>query len=622
MSDSRAAQGPIQEGPTLGSSHNLASGSISAPRALFEAGLLHLSAGRPLDAQICCQRALKIDAGFADALHLLGLIALHAQQFDHAAEWLVRAIRQDAKPEYLVTLGTCLKLSGRPDEAVRVLDKAVQLRPDDAGTWGHLGGALVAGERPAEALIAYQQVLRLTPGHVEAALQAAMLLHRLERFEEALAQFDLCDELKPDQAATLRERARTLRALKRYEAGLADLMRAHALDPVDAFTCNNIGDALLALGRYSEGLDWFERAITLRGDLAEVWVNKAFALAQLRRFHEAIAALERAIVLDPSNARAAYELAHLLLVTGHFAAGWAAREARWSMPEFSLDYPKFPQPKWLGKEPVAGKTILVHIDEGLGDALQFVRFVPMLAQRGARVVLVVQDALVSLLSGMPGVAECIPFSASVAGRLPGFDMHCPIMSLPLALGAALETIPPPTPLPPLPPARVEAWQHRLGPRKRLRVGLVWSGNPWQGNDRNRSMKLSTLLPLLDLDVSFVSLQKDVRPDDKALLDARQHTQRDILDPSEALTDFADTASLVSCLDLVITVCTSVAHLSATLMRPTWVMLPYIGDWRWLEDRDDSPWYPTIRLFRQDETRDFAGIVARVRAELAALISNQ
>jgi tetratricopeptide (TPR) repeat protein len=298
MSDSRAAQGPLQS-LAQGSSNDPASDPSSSappsmPRALFEAGLRHLSAGRPLDAQICCRRALEIDAGFADALHLLGLIALQAQQFDHAAEWLIRAVRQDAKPEYLVTLGTCLKLSGRPDEAVKVLDKAVQLRPDDAELWKHFGSALAAGERPAEALLAYQQVLRLSPEHVEATLQSAVLLHRLERFEEALAQFDLCDRLKPDQVATLQGRARTLRALKRYEAGLTDLTRAHALDPTDPLTCNNIGDALLALDRYREGLDWFERAIALRGDLAEIWVNKAFAQAQLRRFHDAIATLKQA----------------------------------------------------------------------------------------------------------------------------------------------------------------------------------------------------------------------------------------------------------------------------------------------------------------------------------------
>jgi tetratricopeptide (TPR) repeat protein len=611
MSDSRAA-----EGSRDGLTNDPISANPSVPREFYEVGLQHLSAGRPLDAQVCCQRALEIDAGFADALHLLGLIALQAQHYDHAIEWLIRAVRQDAKSEYLVTLATCLKLCGRLDEALKVFDKAVQLRPDDPELWRHLAGALVAGERHGEALLAYQQTLKLAPQHVEAALQSAVLLHRLSRFEEALAQFELCDQLRPDHAATLQARARTLRALQRHEACLADLARAHALDPGDAITCNNIGDALLGLGRYREGLDWFEKAIALRSDVAEIWVNKAFALTQLRRFDDAIAILKQAIVLDPSNARAAYELAHLLLQTGNFAAGWAAREARWNMPDFSADYPKFPQARWLGKEPVAGKTILVHIDEGLGDALQFVRFVPKLAQRGARVILVVQDTLVSLLSGLSGVAECIPFSASVAGRLPAFDMHCPIMSLPLALDAMLGEIPPPTALPPLPPARVEAWEKRLAPRKRPRVGLVWAGNPRQGNDRNRSMELSTLLPLLDLDACFVSLQKDLKPDDKALLGVRG----DILDPSDGLIDFVDTASLVSRLDLVITVCTSVAHLSATLMRPTWVMLPYIGDWRWLDNRDDSPWYPSIRLFRQDETRDFDKVVGRVRAELAAFIS--
>jgi tetratricopeptide (TPR) repeat protein len=600
-----------------GSKTNLTDAPSSAqpsPAELFRAGLQHLGAGRPLDAQICGRRALELDPGFADALHLLGLVALQAQQYDHAIEWLVRAVRQDPRPQFLVSLGTALKLSGRRDEALQVFDKAVQLKPDDAELWKHLAGALLAAERHAEALLAYQHALKLAPGHLEAALQSAVLLHRLQRFPEALAQFDLCEQLKPDHVPTLQGRARTLRAMQRHDACLADLKRAHALDPKDALTCNNVGDALLGLGRYQDALDWFAKALALRADITEIWTNKALALTQLRRDSEAIAALREAIRVDPNNARAAYDLAHLLLLTGDFAAGWAMREARWRMPDFSAEYPKFPQPKWLGEAPVAGKTILVHIDEGLGDALQFVRFVPLLAQRGARVILVVQDALVGLLSGLPGVAACIPFSDSVAGRLPPFDMHCPVMSLPLALGVTLETIPPPTALPPLPPARVAAWEQRLGPRKRPRVGLVWAGNPRQANDRNRSMPLSTLLPLFDLDASFVSLQKEVRPDDKALLGSHG-----ILDPSDALTDFVETASLVSGLDLVITVCTSMAHLSATLMRPTWVMLPYIGDWRWLEGRDDSPWYPTIRLFRQDETRDFATVVARVREELAALV---
>jgi hypothetical protein len=197
-------------------------------------------------------------------------------------------------------------------------------------------------------------------------------------------------------------------------------------------------------------------------------------------------------------------------------------------------------------------------------------------------------------------------------------MHCPIMSLPLAFGTRLETIPPSTYLPPLAEERVRVWEDRLRPHSRLRVGLVWSGNPKQANDRNRSMPLSTLASLFDVDATFVSLQKDVRPDDAALL--RERTE--IVDLSAHLTDFVETAALVCCLDLVITVCTSVAHLAATLGRPTWVLLPYLPDWRWLLDRDDSPWYPTVRLFRQDETRDYARVIDRVRNEMNAMISGR
>jgi hypothetical protein len=237
----------------------------------------------------------------------------------------------------------------------------------------------------------------------------------------------------------------------------------------------------------------------------------------------------------------------------------------------------------------------------------------MLAKRGARIILVVQDALQRLLWQTPGVSECLPFSAK---KPPPFDLHCPIMSLPLALGATLETIPPANYLPPLPAEPVQAWRARLGPHTRLRVGLVWSGNPKQGNDCNRSMPLARLTPLLGMDATFVSLQKDPRPDDKALL----AELTGVLDPSADLSDFVETAALISCLDLVITVCTSVAHLAATVGRPTWVMLPYVGDWRWLTSRDDSPWYPSMRLFRQDVGRDYATVVDRVRLELARMVS--
>jgi hypothetical protein len=237
----------------------------------------------------------------------------------------------------------------------------------------------------------------------------------------------------------------------------------------------------------------------------------------------------------------------------------------------------------------------------------------MLAARGASIVLVVQEGLCALLSGLPGLSACLPFGTK---EFPPIDFHCPIMSLPLAFGTTLETIPPASYLPPFPPARLQAWNDRLGTHDRLRVGLAWAGNPRQGNDRNRSMPLSVLAPLLDCDATFVSLQKDLKADDRTFLE----TQTDIVDLTAGLTDFAETAALIRNLDLVITVCTSVAHVAGTLGKETWVMLPYVGDWRWLDGRDDSPWYPAVRLFRQDHTRSYDSVVTRVRGELLAKIS--
>jgi tetratricopeptide (TPR) repeat protein len=584
------------------------------PAALHAAGLAHLHAGRQLDAQLCCEQALAIDPGHADSLQLLGLIALQAQQYDHAVEWLSRAILIDPRPESLSALGFTLKQAGRLDEAFAVFDKAVQLRPDDTELWKQLGGALAALDRRDEALAAYQVVLKLDPRHFEAAHASALLLQQMERFEDALVYFNLCVEWLPDNVPTLLSRARVLRALERTEECLADYRRLHALAPDDGTICNNIGNALLALDRHEEGFAWFDRALLLAPDHVEVLHNKGIGLYRLHRLGEAIEVYAHASARHPNDGRSLWQLAHLHLQTGDYARGWAEREARWMTADFAPGYPKLPpDKKWLGKEDVRGKTVLICSDEGFGDTLQFARYVPLLAARGASTVLMVQPALCPLLAGLPGVISCIPYGTT---DLPPFDLHCPIMSLPLAFGTTLDSIPSASYLPPLPKARVQTWADRLHPHDQLRVGLVWSGNPRQGNDRNRSMPLATLAPLLDCDATFVSLQKDVRPDDRAYLS----TRHEIIDLTAAVTDFVETAALIENLDLVITVCTSVAHLAGTLGRPTWVMLPYVGDWRWLTDRSDSPWYPAVRLFRQDGTRDYAGTVEQVRRELQPLIS--
>jgi Glycosyltransferase family 9 (heptosyltransferase) len=277
----------------------------------------------------------------------------------------------------------------------------------------------------------------------------------------------------------------------------------------------------------------------------------------------------------------------------------------------------FPQPRWSGAEAIAGKTILVHSEQGFGDAIQFCRYVPLLAARGARVILEVERPLQGLMRELTGAAMVI----AKGDPLPDCDLQCPLLSLPFAFGTTLETIPSATPYLIAPVPAAWTWQAKLGPKlgpnPRPRVGLAWSGRPTYKNDHIRSIGLRALLPLLAIDATFVSLQKDVRPDDAALLNER----RDLLHFGDALADFSDTAALISQLDLVISADTSVAHLAGALARPVWILLPYVPDWRWLLERNDSPWYPTARLFRQSQNRQWDHVIERARQDLLVFLAH-
>ncbi len=579
--------------------------------AQCEAGHRALEAGQALEAQICCQRLLAADPNHAPALHLMGLIAFDAGQYDHALAWISRAIVQAPEPDFLASLGATLSRQGRHEEALKAFDKAVQLEPDNAARWKQLGDALMELKRYDHALLSFQHVLKLDPRNPNAAYKSGVLLHEAGRHEEAVACLNICDELLPNRAPALQARARALLALRKFESALSDNLRVNTLAPDNADTLNNIGACLQSLGREEEALAWFDRALERLPDWIEILNNKANILHQLQRFDEALALYDDVRARRLDNVTTNWNWALLKMLLGDFEAGWAGREARWSIPDPS-PYPKFNQPMWLGEESIVGKTILVHVDEGLGDTIQFIRYVPMVLARGARVVLAVEPSLVPLLSEFPGVSQCLAHSDT----LPAFDMHCPIGSLPLAFNTGLDTIPAEgSYLPPPHEERIQSWNARFGSHDRLRVGLVWSGSRTHRNDHNRSISLQALSRIFDVEAVFVSLQKDVREDDKAELG-----RSEIIDWTAELTDFADTAALVKCLDLVISVDTSVAHLAGAMGCPTWILLPWTPDYRWLLHRDDSPWYPSVRLFRQDETRDYARVLDRVRAELLERIA--
>jgi len=584
------------------------------PLAMLHAAMLQETiAGRFLEALSLGQQALGLDPQNADTMHLMAMVYLEAKQAEHAVEWTRRAIGKDAKPAYFTTLGLALSALGRHDEALKAFDTALQRQPSDAQLWWQKGNALLAMARASDALLAFEETCRLDPRHGDAAFKCGHILHALGRYDEALTHLGRSVSLQGHHAPILHTRAAVLKELDRLDEALADAERAIALDPAQAEACGNLGAILEALGRMDEALAWYDRALALKPNVARMITNRGGVLAKLGRIDEAMAEYKRSMAVDPAYGEAAWNLALLQMLTGDFENGLKGREIRWQFPQLRPAYPNLGGPMWLGAEPLAGKTIVVCAEEGLGDSIQHVRYVPLLAARGARVILVVEPALCPLLAGVAGVAQCLPKLEDTA--LPPYDYHIPINCLPLAFATRLDSIPSGAGyLPPPAAERVKAWERRLGAHERLRVGLVWSGNPGHLNDRNRSTTLQTFAPLFDVDATFVSLQKDPRPQDAALLRA----QPGVVDLTAELKDFADTAALVACLDLVIAVDTSVAHLAAALGKPTWLLLPNMPDFRWLLGRDDSPWYPPLRLFRQTMTRDYESVIERVRGELIDL----
>jgi Tfp pilus assembly protein PilF len=485
---------------------------------------------------------------------------------------------------------------------------------EDALVSNHLGDQLWQLKRMDEALLHFQQALQLNPQYFEAAENFGRLLLDLGRPAEALDYLDAAERLNPNSASVYRIRGICLQEANRLADAEADFARSIALAPDVAETHNNLGLLHWKLGRTDQAFASIDRAIALRPDFAAAFANKAWMLLDLQLLDQAFAAFRRSLAIDPNRASTIFSFALLQLLTGDFERGWAGREARWTASPLGLADLGFAQPLWRGEQPIAGKTIFLYCDEGLGDSIQFARYVPMMAALGARIILGVRPAIQQLLAGISGVAECTTREAAASLA---FDLHCPLGSLPLAFKTRLDTIPLAQGYLPAPPAaRVAVWEKRLGPRTRFRVGLVWSGDPGHKNDHNRSIALRALAPLLDCDVEFVSLQKGVRDQDRAFLDER----KDIIDLSEQLTAFSDTAALVSCLDLVISVDTSVVHLAGGLGAPVWTMLPFNPDWRWLINRNDSPWYSSMRLFRQPTRSNWASVVDNVRHELEALVS--
>ena len=542
--------------------------------ALFQEGLSLHQQGQLEQARLAYERMLALHPGHADAMHMLGVMAMQSTNYALAVE---------------------------------LISVSVQANPVNATAQLNLGLAYKELQRFEQALSCFQQAIHLRPDYAQAFFNRALVLHATGHLDAALADFEKALEIQPDYAQAWNNRGVVLQAQLRWDEAATSYVRAIAAQPDLGQAHYNLGNALRALGRFEEAITSYDAAIALEADAAHAFNNRGLALQELQRSAQAIASYDAAIAIQANYADAYWNKAIELLLCGDFAQGWKLYEWRWQRDAFTSRKRDFAQPLWLGDATLVGKTVLLHAEQGLGDSIQFCRYAREVQALGAHVLLEVPRPLMALFASLEGVSQVIEKGAP----LPRFDYHCPLLSLPLAFQTQLENLPGRTPYLASTAPQRDRWQRRLGPRTQPRVGLVWSGNALDKNDLQRSMRLQDLLPYLSTDFEFICLQKEMRPADQ---DAIQTSRIRFF--GAQIEDFSDTAALCDLVDLVISVDTSVAHLAGALGKPTWILLPYAPDWRWMLHRDDSPWYPSVRLYRQTQERAWPPVLERMRSDLS------
>ena len=510
---------------------------------------------------------------------------------------------------------------GRHLDSLVYLDQALALEPDFFPAHSSRGDLLHAMARYDEALAAYDQCLLRSPQleHV--------VLARSDTIGALLEQCDQQLSRQPDDVAVLFKRGLMLVRQEQYALALANIDHLLSLAPTNLEALNQRGNILLELNRHEEALLCYDRILAFKADQASAWFNRGNVLRKMNCLNQALWCYQEALTVQPDLIAAQVAQSHSLLTLGDFAAGWPLHEARWQIPDIRMHGIKSQAPRWLGQTALSGKTVLLWAEQGLGDSLQFVRYIPLVAETAAQVIVCVPPALARLLESlMPPSLLTIITNDKV---LPPHDMHCPLMSLPLALSWRLATVPADVPYLFVDAALKEQWAQQLGPRDGnggdagaggtalapLRAGLVWSGRRYGVPNRGRDMALRDLLPLAHIGIEVISVQQE-----RLASDAEAHAAwPQLREFGAGLTDMAQTAALISNLDVVISVDTAIVHLAGALGIPALLMLRYEGEWRWGQPGEQgapSLWYPSVRVFRQEKRADWQPVVSRVRACLA------
>jgi tetratricopeptide (TPR) repeat protein len=543
---------------------------------LLEKGLLDHQSGNLEKARQMYLEILAIDPRHADCLHLLGLV---------------------------------FHQSGQNEIALKMIHRAILRNPVNATFHYSLGVVLLAEGKFSEAEAAFQQALDRNANYYEALVNLGIVQKELGKIQEARQVLERALNFNPDSAEALNNLGNVLLELNQHDEAKACWERALTLKPEFADALNNLGSVHFQLGQMEEAMTCLEHALALVPENVDALLNKGEILRRQGTLNQALACYQQALALKPEYLEAQWHQSLLQLQMGDFTSGWKGYECR----HHRKNRPRtFSQPLWRG-QPLMGARILLHAEQGLGDSIQFLRYLPMVHAAGGTVLLDIPERLRRLAQELPGID-----SLTTAGEpLPAFDWHCPLMSLPLAFGTMVETIPAQVPYLTIPAEATRKAETLPFPSTGLRVGLAWAGRRERVLDQFRSINFAQFEPLFDLkEIYFYSLQMGDGAEQLA------HASIEITELAPFTEDMADTAAQMAQLDLIITVDTSVAHLAGSLARPTWLLLEHVPDWRWLHDRDDSPWYPTMRLFRQLEPGNWSAVFQHVRKELEALIRNR
>lgn len=572
-----------------------------------EACALHQQ-GRLKEAQALFEVILKTDPTHYDALHLLGIIAAQSNNFQLAADLIAKAIAMNSSnSSFYSNLGLALHKLNRFDDAVACYDQAIALKPDYAEAYLNRGLSLRELKLLDAAIVSYDHAIAIKPGLAVAYYNRGNALQELRQLDAAVASYDQAIRLKPGYAAAYSNRGLALQQLNQLDAAVASYDQIITIKPDFAEAFYNRGIALKELKQLDAAVASYDRAITLKPDYAEAYYNRGNALRDLKQLDAAIASYDRAISIQSDYAEAHWNKSLACLLGGNFEAGWGLYEWRWKKGDMQKRQRSFTRPLWLGSESLKGKSILVHSEQGLGDTIQFCRYIARLNEAGAKVLFAPQQSLRGLMRGL-GLNGIIVDDNDPSLK---FDFHTPLLSLPLAFKTNLTNVPSLAPYLHANPDRIGHWKEKIG-ADGFKIGVCWHGGTSKSGS-GRSFPVDHFYDLSKLkNVRLISLHKGegISQLHDLPLGMKIETLGEAFD--SGLDAFVDTAAVIKLCDLVISSDTAVAHLAGALGVPVWVALQFVPEWRWMLDRDNSPWYPTMRLFRQKSDGDWKTLFSEIQ----------